>query len=190
MSLSHTILTFLSESAHSGYDLNKRFEDAVSCFWKASHQQIYRELAKMQSLGWVEPEAVPQTGKPDKKLYRITKTGQQELEQWFELPCTPTPIREELLVKVLAGDRIPRAILIKQMIDRRAIHQAQLECYLAQEQTYLERENPEEWIVFRYLTLRRGIRYETDWVEWCNEVLVAITAKTRPIDLEYSRPAE
>ncbi len=182
MSLSHTILTFLSESAHSGYDLNKRFEDAVSCFWKASHQQIYRELAKMESLGWVESETVPQQGKPDKKLYHITPVGRQELGNWFALSCTPTPVREDLLVKVLAGDSFPRSILIKHLIDRRAVHQAQLDCYRAQEQSFLELENPEDRLRFRYFTLRRGIRYESEWVEWCDEVLAEIGTVSTSIE--------
>jgi DNA-binding PadR family transcriptional regulator len=174
MSLSHTILTFLSEAPHSGYDLNKHFEDAVSCFWKASHQQIYRELAKMESLGWVESEIVPQQGKPDKKLYHITPKGLQELERWFELPCAPTQVREDLLVKVLAGDMFPRSILIKHLIDRRSFHQSKLDCYRTQEQSFLQLENPEDRLRFRYFTLRRGIRHESEWVDWCDEILAEI----------------
>lgn len=181
MALSHTILTFLSECAHSGYDLGKRFEDAVSCFWKASHQQIYRELSKMEGFGWIEAEAIAQQGKPDKKLYRITETGRKELENWFELPCIPTPTREDLLVKVLAGSYISRSVLIQQLTDRRSLHQAQLDCYREKENAFLEVDNPEEHLIFRYLTLRRGIRYESEWIDWCDEVLTAI--KTKPTTL-------
>ena len=177
MSLSHTILTLLAESPYSGYDLNKHFEDAVSCFWKASHQQIYRELSKMASLGWVQSEAIPQQGKPDKKLYQITDIGLQELHDWFELPCTPTQIREDMLVKVLAGEYIPRAILIQHLQSRRSRHQAQLDCYLEQEQAFLDLEHPPDRLRFRYFTLRRGLRYEAEWVEWCTEVLDAIEPK-------------
>ncbi|MBP0017731.1 MAG: hypothetical protein J7647_09250 [Cyanobacteria bacterium SBLK] len=28
---------------------------------------------------------------------------------------------------------------------------------------------------FRYLTLRRGIRYEQNWIEWCDEVLAFLS---------------
>ncbi len=174
MALSHTILTFLSESAHCGYDLSKRFEDTVSYFWKASHQQIYRELSNMERLGWVEPEAVPQKGKPDMKLYRITETGRKQLEEWFALPCIPTPTREDILVKVLAGPYIPRPVLLRQIEQQRSLHQAQLDCYLQKEQAFLKIENPENSLKFRYLTLRRGIRYETEWIDWCDEVLATL----------------
>jgi DNA-binding PadR family transcriptional regulator len=174
MSLSHTILTFLSESPHSGYDLSKHFEDAVGCFWKASSQQIYRELGKMEHGGWVISEIIPQKGKPDKRLYQITDAGRQELEKWFELSCTPTAIREDLLVKVLAGKHIPRSVLVRQLKEQREIHQVQLDCYLEIEQGFLQVEDPEDRLKFRYFTMRRGMRYESEWVEWCNEVLAQI----------------
>jgi DNA-binding PadR family transcriptional regulator len=179
MTLSHTILILLCEADQSGYDVSKRFEDSVSCFWKASHQQIYRELSKMEGLGFVASEAIPQQGKPDKKLYQITAAGREELEQWFELSCTPSPIREDLLVKVLAGPYMPKSILVKQLEDRRALHQNQLDCYLAQEKSFLDIQDPDEHLTFRYLTLRRGIRYELEWVDWCNEVLdtLPVTSK-------------
>jgi DNA-binding PadR family transcriptional regulator len=174
MSLSHTILTFLSESPHSGYDLSKHFENAVSCFWKAKPQQIYRELTKMEHQGWAVYEEVPQIGKPNKKLYQITDAGRQELEKWFELSCTSTTIREDILVKVLAGSQIPREILVRQLQEQRAIHRDRLDCYLEIEQSFLQIEDPEDRLKFRYFTMRRGMRHESEWVEWCNEVLAQI----------------
>jgi DNA-binding PadR family transcriptional regulator len=174
MTLSHTILILLCEEAQSGYDLSKRFEDTVSYFWKASHQQIYRELSKMEGSGFVASETIPQQGKPDKKLYQITEAGRKELEHWFELSCTPTPIREDLLVKVLAGPYIPKSILVKQLEERRSLHQNQLDSYLEQEKCFLAVKDPDEHLTFRYLTLRRGIRYELEWVDWCNEVLATL----------------
>ena len=138
MTLAHTILTVLMESPCSGYDLSKRFEESVSCFWKASQQQIYRELGKMEKLEWVEHESIAQIGKPNKKLYQITKEGKQELENWFTEPTTPTPVREDLLVKVLAGPHIPPKTLIKQIEERRSLHQNQLRCYREKEELFKE----------------------------------------------------
>ena len=179
MALSHTILTVLLESAHSGYDLSKRFEESVSCFWKASQQQIYRELGKMEKSGWVEYETIPQLGKPDKKLYRITPTGQTEWMKWLEAPTVPTPIREDLLVKVLAGPHIPTPLLIRQIEERRSLHEAQLTKYLEKEALFQQIPSPEQSLRYRYLTLRRGIRYEQEWIDWCNEVLREVDNKAK-----------
>jgi len=171
MALVHTILTVLCEHPASGYDLSKQFEETVSCYWKASQQQIYRELGKMEEKGWVAFELVTQAGKPDKKIYAITAAGKQELRRWYQEHTEPTPIREDLLVKVLGGAHLPNDILIQELERRRQVHQAQLTAYQAMEAQYQSLPNPPVQEQYRYLTLRRGIRYEQDWIDWCDEVL-------------------
>ncbi|NER84440.1 MAG: PadR family transcriptional regulator [Leptolyngbya sp. SIO1D8] len=171
MALAHTILTVLCEQPSSGYDISKRFEETVSCYWKASQQQIYRELGKMEQQGWVSFELIPQEGKPDKKIYAITKSGRQELRRWYVEPTEPAPIREDLLVKVLGGAYFPKPILIQEIQRRRQGHLEQLRNYQAMETCHQSHLNPSAQMQYRYLTLRRGIRYEEDWVNWCDEVL-------------------
>jgi DNA-binding PadR family transcriptional regulator len=53
MSLAHAVLTSLLEKASSGYDLARRFDKSIGYFWHATHQQIYRELARMEAAGWI-----------------------------------------------------------------------------------------------------------------------------------------
>lgn len=171
MALTHTILAVLSHSPCSGYDISKQFEMGVGCYWKASQQQIYRELGKMESQGWVAFETVPQAGKPDKKIYRLTPSGQAELQRWYEQPTEPTAIREDLLVKVFAAPFFPTELLVKELLYRRRMHQEQLMKYREMEAEHLSQESPALVDQYRYLTLRRGIRYEQDWLDWCDEVL-------------------
>jgi len=116
-------------------------------------------------------ELVPQAGKPDKKIYAITAAGKQELRRWYQEHTEPTPIREDLLVKVLGGAHLPNDILIQELERRRQVHQAQLTAYQAMEAQYQSLPNPPVQEQYRYLTLRRGIRYEQDWIDWCDEVL-------------------
>lgn len=171
MALAHTILVLLAAEPRSGYDVSKCFDESVSCYWKASQQQVYRELTKMEQQGWVCFETIPQEGKPDKKIYQVTDRGKQELMEWFAEPTEPTPIREELLVRVLAGSLIPRHLLIKELQRRRQFHLEQVTLYKEKEALYQSDPNPPVSDQFRYLTLRRGIRYETAWIDWCDEVL-------------------
>jgi DNA-binding PadR family transcriptional regulator len=171
MALSHTILAVLSQQPYSGYDISKRFEESVSCYWQASQQQIYRELSKMEHQGWVTYETVPQAGKPDKKIYSITEAGQAELRRWYTEPSEPTPIREDLLVRVLAAPYVPEGLLIDELHRRRQLHSERLANYQAMEDQYRSVAEPPTVEQFRYLTLRRGMRYEQDWIEWIDEVL-------------------
>lgn len=171
MALAHTILVVLASEPRSGYDVSKQFDESLGCYWKASQQQVYRELAKMEQQGWVHFETIPQVGKPDKKIYHLTEQGQQELMKWFAMPTEPTPIREDLLVKVLAGPYIPRKLLLKELHHRRQKHLDQLTFYQKKEAFYHSMPTIDLAEQFRYLTLRRGLRYETAWIEWCDEVL-------------------
>jgi len=177
MALSHTILTVLAHSPHSGYDISKRFEESVSCYWQASQQQIYRELGKMEQQGWVTFEKVPQEGKPDKKIYHMTKAGERELQRWYLEPTEPTPIREELLVRVLAAPFVSQDQLVQELQRRRQVHQQRLNDYREKEADYKAIPEPPRVEQFRYLTLRRGIRYEQDWISWCDEVLEFLQEK-------------
>lgn len=172
MSLPHAILALLAEAPKSGYDLSKCFESTVSHYWKASAQQIYRELGKLEAAGAVESTLVPQTGRPDKRVYRIAEAGRDALLQWLLEPADPAPIRESLLVKILAGYRAPRDELAAEVRRRRSLHAEQLARYRELERREFARPEtlpPEQQ--FRYLTLRRGIYCEQSWVDWCDEVL-------------------
>ena len=177
MALAHAILALLVHQPMSGYDLNKAFEESVGCFWKATHQQIYRELGKLEDQGWITAETIAQEGRPDKKLYSMTGLGHENLTRWVAQPCDVMPIKEELLVKVFVGDLVPRAVIRQQIEQHRQLHQTTLERYRSIEQEFCSSTDPSPMMQFGYLVLRRGIRYETDYIDWCDEVLATIEEK-------------
>ncbi len=172
MSLAHALLASIIEQPCSGYDLAKQFDGTVGFFWKASHQQIYRELSKLEAEGWITAETIRQAGRPDKKLFSPTELGQQHLLEWIAQPSEPTPLKEELLVKIFAGYLVPRQLIVEELEHHRQAHQEKLSVFQALEQRYFQ--NPQELPLeakFRYLTLCRGIGYETSWLTWCEQAL-------------------
>ncbi|MEL4897599.1 PadR family transcriptional regulator [Crocosphaera sp. Alani8] len=176
MTLTHTILVALTTKSHTGYEIWKTFEERLNFFWKATQQQIYRELGKMEKKGFVNSEIILQQGRPNKKLYSITEEGQIELENWISLPSEPTVIREDLLVKIRAGDLVNPDIIVQELKHHHQIHQENLNTYQQREKDFLENINnlsPSDYC--RYLTLKRGIRYEYGWIEWCEEALEYFT---------------
>jgi DNA-binding PadR family transcriptional regulator len=175
MALAHAILALLVQEPMSGYDLNKAFEGSVGNFWKATHQQIYRELGKLEAMGWVKAETIPQEGRPDKKLYQITEVGQKNLAQWVAEPCDASPVKEELLVKVFVGTLAPVQNIRQELERHRQIHQARLANYRRIEaESFQTCKDASFAAQLHYLVLRRGIRYETDWIAWCDEALELI----------------
>ena len=178
MALSHTILATLGNEAYSGYDLWKKFTECTTHYWQASQQQVYRELGKLETQGAIAPEIIPQEGRPDKKVYRVTPIGKEILTAWIGEPSDPMAIREDLMVKVLAAELVSPATIIKELQRRKQIHAEKLAACLASEQEMLELSpmSPRQQCI--YLTLRRGIRYEREWVEWCEEAIAAFKETT------------
>ena len=172
MSLAYAILVALEDQACSGYDLAKQFDRTVGFFWRATFQQIYRELTKLETQGWIAAEVVTQSHRPDKKLFRMTDLGRSHLTQWLALPCEPVTLREELLVKVFAGHLGSDQALVAELHRHRQLHQDRLATYQAIEQEFFQPANtlPRKYQL-QYLTLRKGIRYEIDYVAWCEEAI-------------------
>ena len=86
MALEHALLVALSERPASGLELAKRFSRSIGFFWHATHQQIYRVLARMDADGWVRATEVPQQGRPDKQVYDVSPAGREVLAAWLAEP--------------------------------------------------------------------------------------------------------
>jgi DNA-binding PadR family transcriptional regulator len=80
MSLRHGLLGLLAEGPASGYDLARRFSEALGSVWPAQHPQIYSELARLEAAGLIEVES---TGPRRRKAYRITDEGLTEVRRWL-----------------------------------------------------------------------------------------------------------
>lgn len=172
MAIAHAILACLVECSSSGYDLAKRFAGSVGFFWKATHQQIYRELAKLEEQGWISAEKISQEGRPDKKLYHVTPLGRQQLAKWIAQPSEPSSIKEDLLIKVFAGYVVPSQTVLEELERHRQAHLERLAVYRDIERRFFANPNqlPRE-AKFQHLTLRCGIRQEENWISWCDEAI-------------------
>ena len=176
MALAHTILATLGDEAYSGYDLWKKFSQNIKCYWQASQQQIYRELGKLEKEGAIASQIIPQEGRPDKKLYQITEKGIGILKDWLLEPAEPMAIREELLVKVIAAKLLPKSVILEQIQRRRQIHTQQLSHYQEiQQEKFPDLSQLSYEQKCSYLTLRCGIRYESNWIDWCNEAIALLS---------------
>ena len=181
MSLSYAILATLVDQACSGYDLAKRFDASVGYFWAASHQQIYRELSRLEQRGWIQGETVSQSGRPNKKMYHITDLGREAMIAWMQQPSALNPVKEEILVKLFAGTLVEPSVLLSALNHYRQLHQQHLQVYEGIAQAYFAQ--PERLPLAtkcQYLTLRKGIRYEQDCLVWCDEAIACLTPELSP----------
>jgi DNA-binding PadR family transcriptional regulator len=175
MSLAYAILAFLAqEPARSGYDLAKQFAGSVGRFWQASHQQIYMELAHLREQGLVEVQVQPRDGQLEKKTYSLTPLGAEKLREWIGRPIEPSPFKDALMVKMYAGHLADPGEVLAEVHRHRARHIEWLSRLRERNRDMLCNTKLEQGQMFRYLTLRRGIRLEEEWVAWCDEVIALL----------------
>lgn len=170
MSLPHAILTALIERPGSGLELAGRFNRSIGHFWHATHQQIYRELARLEAAGLVASQPAPQ-GRGRKRAYEILPAGRAELRRWVEEASDPRPARDELLVRLRAEAVIGPTGLDKDITRHLALHQAKLQSYRDIEARDFSRRRLDRAARLRLLVLRLGIANEQVWIDFCREAL-------------------
>ncbi|WP_431842336.1 PadR family transcriptional regulator [Calidifontibacter indicus] len=172
MALEHAILVSLAERSATGYDLARRFDASIGHFWKASHQQIYKVLARMEADGWTSAEHIAQGARPDKKVYALTEAGRGELIAWLARATPPEQVRSEFAVKIRALHLLDRVTVLDAVRARRADHQARLDGYdLSMSKFFPDPSALTDDEIGPYLALRGGIRLERNGIDWCNEII-------------------
>lgn len=171
MALSYAILVALNDQACSGYDLTKRFKESIGNFWQASHQQIYKELSKLESKDLIKSQLIQQSSRPNKKEYKITKKGISHLKKWLLEPSKDIKIKDEFLLKFFAGHLIPKSILKEELTRQYKFHIKKLNEYKKVANEFKVLKILPSKYKMQYLTLKQGILYEESWLEWYQEAV-------------------
>lgn len=179
--LGYALLGLLAQEPLSGYDLSKHLSRPLGFFWPARHSQIYPELAELEAAGLVTHLVVEQSDRPDKKVYAITEPGLEAMRAWVTSPLEVPTVRDELVLRAyslwLADPDKARATFS----EHAARHAEQLAHYEEWEGWIREHAPEALWDVrtpgfAKYATLRRGIAYERDCLEWCNWIVACLDA--------------
>ncbi len=175
MSLPHAILGFLQVMPMTGYDLKTQaFDRTVAYFWSAVQQQIYRELDKMDGLGWVKCEVEVQTDRPPRKVYHITGAGRGELAAWLRQPLPVAAHREPFLIQLFFAAQLRNEEIIALLEDQRAGHQARLGALEQIAIPPLEDPGQRRRQALTGLTLDLGLRMERMYIEWLTDALTVV----------------
>src|ERR1035441_4045685 len=95
------LLGLLTIEPMSGYDLGHVIRDSVGHFWNESYGQIYPNLKRLAAAGLVTAQTERQKGKPERRVYSITKKGWKRLAAWLEVAPQPEIPRNELLPQLV-----------------------------------------------------------------------------------------
>lgn len=122
--LKYVILGCLNYQPMSGYDLKQFTDRSTSNFWHAELSQIYVTLKALEKDGLVTSTAVPQEGRPERRVYTITASGQQALTGWLRVPFTEIDqYKDTLLLKLFFSAQIGKEAILAQLRLQRGLHQ-------------------------------------------------------------------
>ncbi|MER6418208.1 PadR family transcriptional regulator [Streptomyces sp. NPDC001137] len=171
MSLPHAILTALLEKPSSGLELTRRFDKSIGYFWSATHQQIYRELGRLETEGHIRALPSEQPARGQKKSYEVLPAGRAELARWTAASQDPKPHRDVMLLRLRAAAVVGTAGLEADLRRHLDLHRLQLAEYREIEQRDFPpgKDAPQDRL--RHLVLRAGIDLETFWTQWLTYAL-------------------
>ncbi len=170
MSLPHALLTALIDMPGTGLALSKRFDRSIGFYWQATHQQIYRELARMQAQGWVE-STVDESSRGRKKEYRVVAAGRKELRRWATQDCAADAVRSELMVRMLAEATLGAGHLAIDIAQRLTKHEARLATLKSLDAQYFAAPDASRSMAITRLILKKGIMNEHGWIDWSREAI-------------------
>jgi len=111
-------LGLLTVNEACGYDLKKTFETSFKHFFPAGYGSIYPALADLAEAGLVNCREIPQVGKPDRKVYRITEAGEKAFIDSLNRTDPQHKLRSEFLAMIYFSDQIDDARLADLLDDR------------------------------------------------------------------------
>jgi len=161
-------LALLADGPAHGYELRSAVQERCGAMLPPMNAgQVYNTLGRLESAGLVASEEVPQQGRPDRRVYKITPAGRAELEAWVTRPVGATRFGDEFFFKLafagLGGLADPATL-----IDER-----QAECLQALRDTDAVARHGDRGSPAALLAERAAVHLEAElrWLETCRERL-------------------
>lgn len=152
------------EGVH-GYALKRQCERVLGHFWQLNFGEIYRVLDRLAEEDLIEHRTL-EAGS-NRKLYRITERGRQNLDDFIMAPPAdvPRPLRQELAVKLLfAGPgQLPKVLRLIEHQRRAYLHQLHL---LGVQRRRLERARVDGFVTGLLIEgAELSVRAELAWLD-------------------------
>jgi DNA-binding PadR family transcriptional regulator len=98
----YPILALLADEPAHGYEIRRGLEERFgSVIAPVNAGQVYVTLQRLQRDALVADDAVAQSGRPDKRVYRLTDAGRRALEEWLGAASAPTRLRDDFFMKLV-----------------------------------------------------------------------------------------
>ncbi len=112
------LVGLLRDAPAHGYELMERYQATLAPICHLEMSNLYSVLRKLEAEGWVEGDLQPQGSRPPRRVFSVTRAGEQAFQDWLRVPVPrPRDIRVEFLLKLWFARRLGPEPLA-QLIDR------------------------------------------------------------------------
>ncbi len=127
MSIKYAMLGILAEKDLHGYELKSSFDEKVGDFWSLNYGQIYSTLDRLEKEDLVSHDRQAQERRPDRKIYRITPKGRNELKEWLATPVNKVrALRDEFFIKLVFMDKNDSSPVLELIEKQKALYLKQM----------------------------------------------------------------
>ncbi len=157
----------------SGHRLSTIADKSIAHFWSIPRSLVYRELVRLERLGYLRGTDVAQPKLPDKREYELTDSGRAELLRWLNHPVFEKGrSKDGFLVKFFFGDLIDAGSRQRLLEEYRA----DAESYLEDLRAIAAKLEGSKEAAFPRLTALRGIRAAEGQLLWVKDVEEILSA--------------
>lgn len=168
------ILSLLSKKNMSGYDIKKMAQKVSPFHWSESNAQIYPILKKLENDQMVKSEIDLKSGDRNRRIYSITQQGRDHLIHWLKEPVEPSSYREEIILKLTAGENVETSIMIDHL-EKLQIQIQELQKNVIEIQNDIEQrhedENRKRYLLMAYDYAAMQLESK---LSWCQKSLLKL----------------
>ncbi|MCD2469134.1 MULTISPECIES: PadR family transcriptional regulator [unclassified Streptomyces] len=163
------LLALLTRGPAHGYELKQGLEQLLGAAYPQPNVgQVYVTLGRLEKSGLIEGEDVEQSGRPNKRTYRLTEAGREAVSAWFEETADEPRVRDEFFMKLalapLSGLADPITLINRQR--RQHLNTMRTLSRLAASE---DRGNKIAQLLIEGAMLH--LQADLDWLERCQEEL-------------------
>ena len=163
------LLALLTRGPAHGYELKQDLEKLLGAAYPQPNVgQIYVTLGRLEKAGLIAGEDVEQSGRPNKRTYRLTEAGHEAVRAWYDETTIEPRVRDEFFMKVAlapqSGLADPIALINKQR--RQYLNTMRDLSKLAATE---DRDNKVSQLLIEGAMLH--LQADLDWLERCQEEL-------------------
>lgn len=185
MNLRAVMLALLSKQPNTGYGIGRLLRRELSHLWVARLQQIYSELAKLESEGLVVAACAQDRHRPAKKVYSLTPAGESALDCWLAADPAPLHFRDDLLVRLYCLERQTTDLPVRRLEERR---DEATRLVVELRQRLAEAGGGESPETGHLLALDAALARATSHAEWAARAIVALRKRSAGAQLTTASP--